>query len=278
VLRASETARARSGGNEMRNFVQARIGMRARNNQRVLAPVLLSAALGLTACMSAKMEMPMMASVPLPVPMSMPEVVAPPPPSPPQPVAPQATPGLGARERFQLALNLLQQGDSMRADVELKAYLMDVPNSAPAKSLIGQIDTARYALSGRILHSSARPERNIVVARRGLSRRRTRLLWACSLQQYRNSFARRGWPDRSDSADAGNPRRANGAHVGAAEPTSERDARAETHSSCDHAPSRADTATCCASATAYASGSSAARSLARNPRERRGRAIRRCNP
>ena len=125
----------------MRNFVQARIGMRARNNQRVLAPVLLSAALGLTACMSAKMEMPMMASVPLPVPMSMPEVVAPPPPSPPQPVAPQATPGLGARERFQLALNLLQQGDSMRADVELKAYLMDVPKSAPAKSLIGQIET-----------------------------------------------------------------------------------------------------------------------------------------
>ncbi len=57
------------------------------------------------------------------------------------PQAPQATPGLAARERFQLALNLLQQGNSMRADVELKAYLMDVPNSVPARSLVSQIET-----------------------------------------------------------------------------------------------------------------------------------------
>jgi Tfp pilus assembly protein PilF len=71
----------------------------------------------------------------MPTPMPMEQAAAP------MPEAPQPTPGLAARERFQLAVNLLQQGNSMRADVELKAYLMDVPNSAPARSLVSQIET-----------------------------------------------------------------------------------------------------------------------------------------
>ena len=59
------------------------------------------------------------------------------------PAAPilQPTAGLGARERFQLAVNQLQQGDSARAAVELKAYLVEVPNSTPAKNLLAQIET-----------------------------------------------------------------------------------------------------------------------------------------
>jgi tetratricopeptide (TPR) repeat protein len=94
----------------------------------------------MTACMTAKMDMPVMtASVSMTAPM--PEMAATPAPTPQTPQAPQATPGLGAPERFRLALNLLQQGDSVRADVELKAYLMDVPTSVPAKNLILQIET-----------------------------------------------------------------------------------------------------------------------------------------
>jgi len=53
----------------------------------------------------------------------------------------QPTPGIAARERFQLAINSLQQGDSAKADVELKAYLAEVPNSAPARNLVTQIET-----------------------------------------------------------------------------------------------------------------------------------------
>jgi tetratricopeptide (TPR) repeat protein len=55
--------------------------------------------------------------------------------------APTATPGLSARERFQMAVNLLQRGNAAQADVELKAYLMEVPNSAQAKALLAQIET-----------------------------------------------------------------------------------------------------------------------------------------
>jgi len=60
-----------------------------------------------------------------------------------EPVAPmlQPTPGIAARERFQVAVNALQQGDSARAEVELKAYLLEVPNSAPARNLLTQIQT-----------------------------------------------------------------------------------------------------------------------------------------
>jgi tetratricopeptide (TPR) repeat protein len=82
----------------------------------------------------------------------MPQAAAPPPAmmamqAPPQaivptlPPPPQPTPGLAARERFQLAINQLQQGDSVHAAVELRAYLAEVPNSAPAKNLLAQIET-----------------------------------------------------------------------------------------------------------------------------------------
>ena len=97
--------------------------------------VLLPAVSALTACMgqmqasmSAMMPPPMAAAPEMP---AMP--VVPPPPLP--------TPGLAARERFQLAINQLQQGDATHAAVELKAYLAEVPNSAPAKNMLTQIET-----------------------------------------------------------------------------------------------------------------------------------------
>jgi tetratricopeptide (TPR) repeat protein len=76
-----------------------------------------------------------------------PETMAPamlpaaPPPVAPMMTAPMATPGIAARERFQLAINALQQGDSQKAAVELKAYLAEIPNSAPARNLLAQIET-----------------------------------------------------------------------------------------------------------------------------------------
>jgi Tfp pilus assembly protein PilF len=92
--------------------------------------VLWTAAGVLAACMA-----PMQMSAPPPMPMMPPQAAA--------PAAPilQPTAGLGARERFQLAINQLQQGDSARAAVELKAYLVEVPNSTPAKNLLAQIET-----------------------------------------------------------------------------------------------------------------------------------------
>ena len=54
---------------------------------------------------------------------------------------PMPTPGIAARERFQVAINALQQGDSPRAAVELRAYLAEVPNSTPARNLLTQIET-----------------------------------------------------------------------------------------------------------------------------------------
>jgi tetratricopeptide (TPR) repeat protein len=78
---------------------------------------------------------PTMASIaPPPAPMTMmaapamPEIIRP-------------MPGLAARERFQLAINLLQQGDSPHAETELKAYLAEIPNSVPARNLLAQIQT-----------------------------------------------------------------------------------------------------------------------------------------
>jgi tetratricopeptide (TPR) repeat protein len=71
----------------------------------------------------------------------------PPPPPPPQmilpmvPEPPQATPGLAARERLQLAITLLQQGDAAHAEVELKAYLAEIPNNPSAHNLLSQIET-----------------------------------------------------------------------------------------------------------------------------------------
>lgn len=105
--------------------------IRTENLGRLTKLLVLSTAAGvLSACM-APMQMP----APPPMPMMPPQAAA--------PAAPilQPTAGLGARERFQLAINQLQQGDSARAAVELKAYLVEVPNSTPAKNLLTQIET-----------------------------------------------------------------------------------------------------------------------------------------
>ena len=88
----------------------------------------------------------------MPAPMTMATVMPPPdmapaalpaapPPVAPMMAAPMPTPGIQARERFQLAINSLQQGDSQRAAVELRAYLAEVPNSTPARNLLAQIET-----------------------------------------------------------------------------------------------------------------------------------------
>jgi Tfp pilus assembly protein PilF len=93
----------------------------------------------LAACMA-----PMQMSPPPPAPMAQEPLASAtmmPLPTPIVPQAPQPTPGLAARERFQLAVNQLQQGDAVHAEVELKAYLAEVPNSAPAKNLLAQIET-----------------------------------------------------------------------------------------------------------------------------------------
>jgi tetratricopeptide (TPR) repeat protein len=76
---------------------------------------------------------PPVAPVPLPA--------APPPPVAPMAMAPMPTPGIAARERFQVAINALQQGDAPKAAVELRAYLAEVPNSTPARNLLAQIET-----------------------------------------------------------------------------------------------------------------------------------------
>lgn len=44
-------------------------------------------------------------------------------------------------ERFQAALQLLENGQPQQADGELHAYLKDVPDSKPARDLIAQIET-----------------------------------------------------------------------------------------------------------------------------------------
>ena len=53
-------------------------------------------------------------------------------------VAPVAKP---PAERFQMALELLQSGQSQQADEELHAYLKDMPYSKPAHDLVVQIET-----------------------------------------------------------------------------------------------------------------------------------------
>ena len=105
---------------------------RTGNLGRFLKFVMMLAAVGVLAgCMA-----PMKMSAPPPIPVMPPQEA-------PVPAAPvlQPTAGLGARERFQLAINQLQQGDSTHAAVELKAYLVEVPNSTPAKNLLAQIET-----------------------------------------------------------------------------------------------------------------------------------------
>jgi Tfp pilus assembly protein PilF len=70
---------------------------------------------------------------------SMPGGSAPAPLTMPAPLMP--TPGLAPRERFQMAVNLLNQGDAAHAEVELKEYIAEVPNSGPAKMMLAQIET-----------------------------------------------------------------------------------------------------------------------------------------
>jgi tetratricopeptide (TPR) repeat protein len=60
-----------------------------------------------------------------------------------QPVATVAAPtaGLQPRERFSLALRLLEKGDASQARAELESYLGTYPESKPGKLLIDQIDS-----------------------------------------------------------------------------------------------------------------------------------------
>lgn len=85
--------------------------------------------------------MTMATAEPPPPPVAPAPLPAAPPPMAPAAMAPMPTPGIAARERFQLAINSLQQGDSQKAAVELQAYLAEVPNSTPARNLLAQIET-----------------------------------------------------------------------------------------------------------------------------------------
>jgi Tfp pilus assembly protein PilF len=85
--------------------------------------------------------MTMATAEPPPAPVAPAPLPATPPPMAPMAMAPMPTPGIAARERFQLAINSLQQGDSPKAAVELRAYLAEVPNSTPARNLLAQIET-----------------------------------------------------------------------------------------------------------------------------------------
>lgn len=55
--------------------------------------------------------------------------------------APDATPGLFPKDRLNLAINLLEKGESTRAEVELKACLADTPDSKAARLLVSEIET-----------------------------------------------------------------------------------------------------------------------------------------
>ena len=115
--------------------------------RRLRVIVVIPAVTALASCggmmQQAEMPPPMtMASVaPPPAPVAPAPLPAAPPPMAPMVLAPMPTPGIAARERFQLAINSLQQGDSQKAAVELRAYLAEVPNSTPARNLLTQIET-----------------------------------------------------------------------------------------------------------------------------------------
>jgi LysM repeat protein len=62
---------------------------------------------------------------------------------------PEATPGLSPRDRVRLAVDLLDQGDEQRAEVELRAALAEQPNNNAAQRLLQQItDDPRTLLTG----------------------------------------------------------------------------------------------------------------------------------
>jgi len=114
--------------------------------RRLNSLALASATVLLASCggMMEQVEMPaapmtMATDMPPPAPAPAPLPATPPPA--PMAAAPMPTPGIPARERFQVAINALQQGDAPRAAVELRAYLAEVPNSTPARNLLAQIET-----------------------------------------------------------------------------------------------------------------------------------------
>lgn len=115
--------------------------------RRLRSLVVVPAATVLASCggmmQQAAMPPPMtMATVePPPAPMAPVSLPAAPPPMAPTVATLMPTPGIAARERFQVAINALQQGDSPKAAVELRAYLAEVPNSTPARNLLAQIET-----------------------------------------------------------------------------------------------------------------------------------------
>src|SRR5262245_19962690 len=114
--------------------------------RRLGSLILVPAVTMLASCggmMQADMSTPMTVATAAPPPIEMAPAALPAAPPPMVAAMPMLTPtpGIAARERFQVAINALQQGDSQRAGVELKAYLADVPNSAPARNLLNQIET-----------------------------------------------------------------------------------------------------------------------------------------
>jgi hypothetical protein len=62
---------------------------------------------------------------------------------------PEATPGLTPRDRVRLAVDLLDEGDEQRAEVELRAVLEEQPNNGAARRLLSQItDDPQTLLTG----------------------------------------------------------------------------------------------------------------------------------
>jgi hypothetical protein len=66
-----------------------------------------------------------------------------------RPGGPEATPGLSPRDRVRLAVDLLDEGDEQRAEVELRAALEEQPNNGAAQRLLQQItEDPRTLLTG----------------------------------------------------------------------------------------------------------------------------------
>src|SRR5436190_13999055 len=91
------------------------VGRDAKRN--LLSGLLFAPVFGILSACMAPMQMAAPPAPMAPQILSSANMMAPPTPIVPQ--APQPTPGLAARERFQLAVNQLQQGDATHAAVEL---------------------------------------------------------------------------------------------------------------------------------------------------------------
>jgi LysM domain len=79
-----------------------------------------------------------------------PPIVPPPVPQPQIVVIPplEATPGLSLRDRINLALNLMERGELLKARVEIVQYLSERPNSELGRSLLSQLDMDPKILFG----------------------------------------------------------------------------------------------------------------------------------